>query len=53
MTIGIAIILGGWAYACSCRLSGRVSETGIARGRRMGLFCTCLGIFIDVILVAA
>ena len=48
MTLGVSIVLGGWAYACVCRLSEAVSEIGITRGRRMALFCTCLGIVIDI-----
>lgn len=49
MTIGIAIILGGWAYACACRISVEVSELGIIKGRVMALFCTCLGFAIDAL----
>jgi len=48
MTLGTGIVLSGFAYACSCRLSPDVSEMGISRGRRLALFCLVLGIAVDI-----
>lgn len=52
MTLGTAIVLGGFAYACSCRLAANVSELGITRGRRLALFCLVLGVAVDLLTVA-
>ena len=48
MTLGTGIVLGCFAYACSCRLSGSVSDLGITRGRRLAFFCLALGIAVDL-----
>ena len=48
MTLGISIILGGFAYGCACRLARDVSELGIARGRKLMLFTLVLGIAVDL-----
>ena len=50
MTLGIAIILGGWAYAVSAMITNNVTNVGVDKTRRMALFCMCLGIFVDVLL---
>ena len=48
MTLGTGIVLSGFAYASACRLSTKVSEIGITRGRRLALFCLVLGIAVDM-----
>ena len=52
MTLGTGIVLGGFAYACACRLSDGVTEVGITRGRRLALSCLVLGIFVDLFAAA-
>lgn len=51
MTLGTGIVLGGFAYACSCRLAADVSQIGIKRGRNLALFCLVLGIAVDLLAV--
>jgi len=47
MTLGSAIVLGGWAYAVSARLVEHGTELGIKKGRSVAWICTALGILVD------
>jgi len=51
ITLGTGIVMSGFAYACSCRLSGNVTELGITRGRHLALFCLVLGIAVDMLAI--
>jgi len=49
MTLGTGIVFSGFVYACTCRLSDGVNDTGIERGRDVAWICLAVGISVDLL----
>ena len=47
MSISVAIVICGWAYAAACRLSPNVTDWGIKNSQGIAARTTLLGLLVE------